>query len=36
LKTRPIITAYVNAALSDMDLRKGPALGWPDTFKAEK
>ena len=36
LKTLPTTTALVNAAMSDLDLLKGPALAWAETFDAEK
>ena len=36
LKTLPTTTALVNAAMSDLDLLKGPALAWAETFEAEK
>ena len=36
LKTLPPTTALVSAAMSDLDLLKGPALVWADTFEAEK
>jgi formylglycine-generating enzyme required for sulfatase activity/tetratricopeptide (TPR) repeat protein len=36
LKTLPTTTALVNAAMSDLDLLKGPALAWAETFDAVK
>jgi len=36
LKTLPTTTALVNAAMSDLDLLKGPALAWAETFETEK
>ena len=36
LKTLPTTTALVNAAMSDLDLLKGPGLVWAETFEAEK
>lgn len=36
LKTLPTTTALVSAAMSDLDLLKGPALAWAETFDAAK
>jgi len=36
LKTLPTTTALVNAVMSDLDLLKGPALAWAETFETEK
>ena len=36
LKTLPTTTALVAAAMSDLDLLKGPALAWAETFATAK